>query len=425
MWIYNLKILIVSGEYPPMKGGVGRYTYNLFQALKRKGVEVNVAIGENKNITNNFNNNSLKIYNNDHNRDNFQDILKNSIKDKDLVYAGIIRKGDPKNSDRLLHLVNEIKPDIVNIQYERGLYENDASIRQMIRRLLNGSTLHKFFKNCPVATISTLHTVMPYYEYKEYIKERITRKEGRFARLPSPIRSFIRKWALERRYDLLFEIVKISNNIISLSQTTEKTIGFGSVIYHGAEPYPSLSLENKQDYRKEFKLPNDKKLLLAFGYVGSYKGFDILDDIRLPKEWNLVIKQNTHERGNEKPFELKNAINLHLGYLDDMTLSKLFFACDAIVFPYLVVSVSGVLFDALAHELPFIASDLTFFKEFSNEGLGITCSRNITSFSEAMDTLAKDYSLYKNRVNQFKLRLQWDYIADEHIVSFQKTISKN
>ena len=323
-------------------------------------------------------------------------------------------------------MVNEIKPDIVNIQYQRGLYENDTSIRQMIRRLLHGSTLHKFFKNCPVATISTLHTVMPYDEYKkEYIKDRIKRKEGRFTRLPLPIRSFIRKWALERRYDLLFEIVKISNSIISLSQTTRKTIEIGSVIYHGSEPYPSLSLKNKQDYRKEFKLPLDKKLLLAFGYVGSYKGFDILDDIRLPKEWNLVIKQNKHERGNEKPFELKNAINLHLGYLDDMTLSKLFFACDAIIFPYLVVSVSGVLFDALAHELPFIASDLMFFKEFSNEGLGITCSRNSVSFSEAIESLAKNYSIYKNRINQFKLKLQWDRIADEHITSFQKIIRKN
>ena len=198
------------------------------------------------------------------------------------------------------------------------------------------------------------------------------------------------------------------------------------MIYHGSEPYPSLSLKNKQDYRKEFKLPLDKKLLLAFGYVGSYKGFDILDDIRLPKEWNLVIKQNKHERGNEKPFELKNAINLHLGYLDDMTLSKLFFACDAIIFPYLVVSVSGVLFDALAHELPFIASDLRcFFKEFSNEGLGITCSRNSVSFSEAIESLAKNYSIYKNRINQFKLKLQWDRIADEHITSFQKIIRKN
>ncbi len=112
-----MKILIVSGEFPPMKGGVGRYTCNLFQALKKKGMDVNVAIGENKKIIDNSNNN-LKIYNNAHIRNNSQSILENN-KDSDCIYTGIIKKGDPKNSDRLLHLVNEIKPDIVNIQVRK------------------------------------------------------------------------------------------------------------------------------------------------------------------------------------------------------------------------------------------------------------------------------------------------------------------
>jgi hypothetical protein len=39
----KLRILMVSPEYPPINGGVGRYTYNLVQELKRHGVEVYVA----------------------------------------------------------------------------------------------------------------------------------------------------------------------------------------------------------------------------------------------------------------------------------------------------------------------------------------------------------------------------------------------
>jgi hypothetical protein len=35
------------------------------------------------------------------------------------------------------------------------------------------------------------------------------------------------------------------------------------------------------------------------------------------------------------------------------------------ILPYRVVSVSGVLFDALAHGLPIVASDLRFFTEFA------------------------------------------------------------
>ena len=150
---------------------------------------------------------------------------------------------------------------------------------------------------------------------------------------------------------------------------------------------------------------------------------DRLNDLNLPNEWSLVIKQNKHERGIEKPLVIKNAFNLHLGYLDDESLSKLFFASDAIIFPYRVVSISGVLFDALAHGLPFIASDLSFFQEFSQMGLGITCSRNAESFSEAIKTLASNYEKYQNNIHQFNPNLKWDNIADNYINCYSKLLS--
>ncbi|MGA8484185.1 MAG: hypothetical protein WB706_07270 [Nitrososphaeraceae archaeon] len=45
--IKNLpKILMVSTEYPPMRGGVGRYTFNLVRQLRKKGLNVLVASNE-------------------------------------------------------------------------------------------------------------------------------------------------------------------------------------------------------------------------------------------------------------------------------------------------------------------------------------------------------------------------------------------
>jgi hypothetical protein len=38
----KIRILMVSPEYPPINGGVGRYTYNLVRELKRQGLEVYV-----------------------------------------------------------------------------------------------------------------------------------------------------------------------------------------------------------------------------------------------------------------------------------------------------------------------------------------------------------------------------------------------
>jgi glycosyltransferase involved in cell wall biosynthesis len=170
-------------------------------------------------------------------------------------------------------------------------------------------------------------------------------------------------------------------------------------------------------------------LLLAFGYAGSYKGFDVLGSLGLPSGWSLVVKQTKHERGFERPIEIgksngKNVISLNLGYLDDTTMSKLFFACDAIIFPYKIVSISGVMFDALAHGLPFVASDLRFFREFAEMGLGIVCKRNTQSFERSMSALALDYDEYKTKVEQFRSKLRWSNIANKHIEFFSGLISQ-
>jgi len=401
-----LRILIVSGEYPPMKGGVGRYTYNLVNALKKKNnIEVFIAMSNTNNkFTSSSSSDDHSYFNNG-------------------IYYNIVSKGDRWNSDRLLSLIEKLKPDIVNVQYERGLYEIDTTIKHMARRLLYGSTLDRFYKLCPVPTVSTLHTVLPYNEYQEYIKEIALKKEGRFAKLPTPIRSGIRKLVLEKRYRLLLEIVNLSKEIISLAKSNQSLVKRGTVIYHGAESSPSLSVKYKEEYRKEFELPINKRLLLAFGYVGSYKGFDILNNIKLPNNWSLVIKQNKHERGREQPIHIKNAQNLDLGYVDDLKLSKLFFACDAIIFPYRVVSISGVLFDALAHGLPFIASNLNFFQEFEQMNLGITCERNAKSFSESLIDLDKNYEKYHNNVLNFNPKLKWSNIADNYINFFSKVLN--
>ncbi|MDQ3851663.1 MAG: glycosyltransferase [Thermoproteota archaeon] len=409
-----MKVLVVSGEYPPMKGGVGRYTKNLVQALAKKpDIEVTVAIGSEATVTS----------------DASQDT--NNI----TSYQGTIRKGDKRNSDRILRIVSEIKPDVVNIQYERGLYEVDTTIRHTFWRLVHGSTLDRFYKMCPVPTVSTLHTIFPQDEYSTYIKDRALRKEGRFGFLPQPLRAAIRRWVMKQRYDLLLRVVNQSDGVISPARTLQEVVRRGTVIYHGSEPAiefsskSSLMNDKKKEFRKTFGLPVDKMLLLAFGYAGSYKGFDVLDGLGLPNGWSLVIKQTKHERGFERPIEFgknngDNVTILNLGYLDETTMSKLFFACDAIIFPYKIVSISGVMFDALAHGLPFIASDLRFFKEFADMGLGIVCKRTIQSFERSILTLALEYDEYKTRVEQFRSRLRWSNIANEHIEFFSGLISQ-
>src|SRR3712207_8247217 len=46
------------------------------------------------------------------------------------------------------------------------------------------------------------------------------------------------------------------------------------------------------------------------------------------------------------------------GFLKEEELSMLLYASDVVMLPYKITSGSGVMFDSLAHRLPFVASDL-------------------------------------------------------------------
>jgi NADH/NAD ratio-sensing transcriptional regulator Rex len=82
------------------------------------------------------------------------------------------------------------------------------------------------------------------------------------------------------------------------------------------------------------------------------------------------------------------------------------------------------MFDALSHGLPFIASDLGFFKEFANKGLGIVVNRKSEEFSNAIEVLEKNYLQYVERVNHFsRTHLNWDSVAKQHVELYLDVIS--
>jgi hypothetical protein len=73
------------------------------------------------------------------------------------------------------------------------------------------------------------------------------------------------------------------------------------------------------------------------------------------------------------------------------------------------------MYDGLAHSLPFISSNIEFFKEFSELGLGISANRNPIEFSKDLVKLDLDYQIYKNAVSKFSKLLSWKEVAIKHI----------
>lgn len=374
-----------------MQGGVGRYTSNLVHALSNKAEVVVVC-------------------------------NKSNVNNEDNVYS-LISTGDYDNSNAILKLMKDIRPDIVHIQYENALYERGTTLSGIVKNRISYSpktTLDKFYLTSSVPTVTTLHTVYPYDEYIAYVRERIHEKEGRFRFLPVRFRAPIRRWVFDKGYNLFTHITKFSNEIINLARATHDIVGRGRVIYHGGEPIPSDA--SREELREEFGLPRDKMLLLAFGYADSSKGLEILSKVELPHDWVIVTKQTKHYRSLDKTVNVQNGINLDLGYMNEYSMSKLFFACDAIVLPYEIVAISGVMFDALAHGLPFVASNLTFFREFAEQGLGVVSHREPKSLSNAINLLSSDYEKFRRNVENFRPELRWDMVASKHMEVYLELI---
>jgi hypothetical protein len=192
------------------------------------------------------------------------------------------------------------------------------------------------------------------------------------------------------------------------------------LIYHGAEP-SGPNPGSKEEARLKFCLPEGGKIALASGFVTATKGWDLLKKMNVPKGWSIVINSSKNHYNIERrktKFNRSGIIELQEEFLNEEQLSLLFYAADALILPYKVTSGSGAMFDGFAHGLPFISSDIPFFQEFSDIGLGISVPRYPNEFSRALLTLEQKLDWYKDTVKMFSKKLLWDEIAKKHIILY-------
>jgi glycosyltransferase involved in cell wall biosynthesis len=400
-----MQVLMVSTEYPPMPGGVGRYTSNLTNELRKDGLDVYVVCDEKG----------------------------------DGQYSGLSPK-NPRNSDVLLKIVNDLKPDVVHVQFEPGLY---GLILDPFNPKKSGTYIDPFYTKCKIPIVTTFHTG---YSLGQWISQvSLIKKCGRIGKLGIPARALVRFWKYFLNYqafnNLNKEKLRMSTAGIVFSHYMSERLGgstndVGSsadskchIIYHGSEPaiYPPLT---KKEAREKFSLPQEHghRIALALGFRTATKGWDILGKMKLPAGWTLVVNSSKGHYSTEN-LDLnwenaENILDLQRGFLSEEELSILFYASDVAILPYKVTAGSGVMFDALAHGLPFIATDLEFFREFGAQGLGITAKRNPHAFSKGIKKLDRNYFKYAETVDAFKQKLKWNFVARQHSQLYYSIIDK-
>ncbi len=110
---------MISTEYPPMQGGVGRYCKKLVDSLRSEGMQVFVVCNE----------------------------------DGSGDYSGI-SPNNQNNSEVLLKIVKEVEPDVIHVQYEHGLYGIHLD---PINPRKTHTNIESFYDECTVPMVTTFH----------------------------------------------------------------------------------------------------------------------------------------------------------------------------------------------------------------------------------------------------------------------------
>lgn len=385
----KLHVLMVSTEYPPMVGGVGRYAANLSSALRESGIKVDVVC-------------------NDAGKGDFYGISPSN----------------QYNSEVLFDIVKEAKPDLVHVQYEHGLYGLSLD---PINPKKSNTNIDNFYDKCDVPIVTTFHSGYTYKQWMSLVAPlNMTGRDSKFhiyTRMLSQYwKHLLNYWSFH-----LLNTGKIGSNRYGLvfSKYLSKRIPGTHVIYHRSESLlPKFVSKNQA--RRQFSIPGNYKIALALGFATKTKGWDLLNKMKVPEGWKIVVNSSKNHYNIEATkfeFESHHVIDLK-GYLSDIELSYLLHSADILLLPYTVSSASGVMFDGLGHGLPFISSDIPFFREFSDIGLGITVSRNAEEFSRALSKMDNQYESYKLNVDRFKRKIVWTKIAEMHKMLYRTMVEE-
>jgi len=331
-----MRIGLITGEFPPMQGGVGDFTNEVAKALAELGVEVSV-------IT------SVKGVGT---RDKG---LGLPLVTGHLSLFPIIEKWDWGSWRRILELLNETRPDIVNIQYQAAAYGMHPAINLLPLRLRARRV------GCP-RTVVTFHDLKVPYLFP---------KAG-------PLRWWV-NLALARWSDAV--IATNAEDFAGLS--TYSFIRSLSLIPIGSNIRPEPPADyDREAWRADWGLKPDDLLLSYFGFLNESKGAETLvralDELvqstynLQPTTYSLQLMMVGGKVGSSDPTNvayLKRVEGLieelgltdkvfWTGYTSQSEVSANLLASDICVLPYRDGASfrRGSFMAALAHGLPIVST---------------------------------------------------------------------
>jgi len=178
---------------------------------------------------------------------------------------------------------------------------------------------------------------------------------------------------------------------------------------------------DKISARKKLGL-SAKNIILYFGIIRDYKGFDILlNAISKLKNTELdfhLLAGGECYGSDEKYIQLISNLDIsdyitwHNKYIPDTELSNYFSAADVVALPYLTASQSGVTQMAYSYDLPVVVTKVGGLPEIVDEGQsGITIEPgNPTELAKILEENLKAGTFLEmtTYIKKFKKKFSWE-----------------
>lgn len=385
----TISVCLLTGEFPPMAGGMGDYTRELARALLEKGAEPFVLTSQKAQADTPY---PLPIL--------------STVPKWDFSALGQVAKALQRENPALLH-----------IQYQAAAYDMHAAVHLLPWRLR--------WLGPPLKTVVTFHDLRLPYLF--------------------PKAGPLRLWALRI-------LAHGGNAVITAARQDEKvvrswgisrvqTVPIGSNIH----PRPPAGY-SREEWRKRLGVDSTEILLAYFGFLNQSKGGEVLiqalaelvrkgrrakllmvggmtgssdptDQVYAKKVWEVIAELGLQERVLWTGFVSQGEVSAHL------------LAADIAVLPYQdgVSLRRGSLMAALAHGLPIVST----FPQGEPEG--IVDGENMTlapigdagALAQKIEVLADSPQL-RERLSQgarvLAQAFSWDKIAKKHLEVYRELL---
>ncbi len=392
----TLKIGLVTGEYPPMEGGVGAFTAELAKALHKCGHTVHI-------IT------SRKARPADAPR-TFTSAWEPIPLEFATLYPRIKRWRWPSLAV-VADIVQRYELDVVNVQYQPAAFNMKSPAVNFLPWRLKGMT----------KTAVTFHDLRVPYLFP---------KAGR-------LRQTAVNFLARSAHGVIATNPADYQALIANRQSPISLIPIGSNI----TVHPTNQIET-DEIRQTLGLDSDAVALGYFGFLNESKGADTLIETlaQLDGRFHLIFiggQTGASDGANNQAFldGLKGQISslgwenrVHwTGFLSDARVSAHLQAMEMMVMPYRDGASlrRGTLMAALAHGKPLITTQPAAQELLAGKNCLLVAAGDVAELGTAVQTLSTNADLRQKigqGAAQLAARFSWEKIAEETAVFYQTLI---